>query len=331
MTRLKLFDLAQLTWLLAVIGAVAYTGRAPVAAGVASPNHVSAGATLDADQLPVRDARGFELPRRHFQHIGSSSSYADELLLALAEPERIAALSRQGKRSRRDAYRYGARPLISGPQELERLLTLHVDLLLINHYGTQSDLARAREAGIVVFDLGEMRGLASLERDIRAVATLLGDPSRGERLWRSWSRQLQQVARDIPQAARKRAAYVAIYANKLYGGTLGTSYHDVLNAAGLRDAAAESFRDWPQYDPEQLLDMDPPLIITEAGMGEQLCSHAWLHTLRACAPAQQGRADGASAPVRAGIVELSRNLMGSAGLGMLDAALELRERVYPTR
>jgi len=148
-------------------------------------------------------------------------------------------------------------------------------------------------------------------------------------LWRRWSRQLHALAQDIPQSERKRAAYVAIYANKLYGGTVGTSYHDVLTAAGLHDAAADSFRDWPQYDPEQLLLMDPPLIITETGMGEQLCNHAWLRSLQACAAAPPSGAPERAA--RAGVIELSSNLMGSAGLGMLDAALELREKVYPSR
>ena len=53
-------------------------------------------------------------------------------------------------------------------------------------------------------------------------------------------------------------------------------------------------------------------------MGEQLCQNAWLKALSAC------RAE------RAGIVELTSQLLGDPGLGMLDAALELRERVYPS-
>jgi iron complex transport system substrate-binding protein len=270
----------------------------------------------------LRDAEGHEIPAKRFQHIASTSGYADELLLALSEPERIAALSQAGRRSGRELFRYGARPSIASPSQIEQLLSLHVDLLLVSSYGGRSDLSRLREAGIVVFDLGEQRGTRSLEPSIRAVATLLGDPARGERLWRGWSRQLDAVARDIPAQARKPAAYVAIYANKLYGGTRGTSYHDVLTAAGLQDLAADTYRDWPQYDPEQLLLLDPPLIVTEAGMAAQLCAHAWLRSLRACAGGQAGH--------QTGIVEVSQNLMGSAGLGMLDAALELRQLVYPS-
>jgi iron complex transport system substrate-binding protein len=314
---MKAFDVAQALWLVLLLAGAAFASSA------APARRAPAAAVSGSSVPPLIDASGQSFAAKRYERIASSSSYADELLFALSEPERIVALSSQGKRSQRDAFRYGARPLISGPADVERLLSLRVDLLLINHFGAQSDLARMRERGVEVFDLGEMRGLSALESSIRAVATLLGDPARGDRLWSSWSRELQAVARDIPQTHRKAAMYIAIYANKLYGGTRGTSYHDVLNAAGLRDLAETNFRDWPQYDPEQLLTLDPPLIVTEDGMAEQICTHAWLRSLRACAKSE------AQSSNYQGVVEISRNLMGSAGLGMLDAALELRERVYP--
>ena len=312
---MKTFDLAQMGWLLLLLAAAVYLGSAATPE-LEAPVHAARG-----DQPPLRDAVGHTPAQKHYKRIASSSGYADELLLALAEPERIVALSGQGYRSDLDAFRYGNRVLISGPGDLERLLSLRVDLLLITHFGGQADLARASEGGIEVFDLGDMRGLTTLEDNIRAVATLLGDPARGDRLWRSWSQQLRAIARDIPENERKGAMYVAIYANKIYGGTRGTSYYDVLTAAGLRDLAADKYRDWPQYDPEQLLSLDPPLIVTEGGMSAQLCNHTWLRTLRACARGETRQYQG--------IFEISRNLMGSAGLGILDAALELRELVYP--
>ena len=310
---MTLSDAAYGAWLLALLTAVAYVGSAPEERGALQPTAAAAAGTPDA----VADATGRAVPRRAYARIASASSYADALLLALAEPERIIALSQAGHSRRPDAYRYGSRALIASPSDLERLLTLRADLLLVNHLGAQSELARVRNAGIEVFDLGELRGLASLETGLPALAALLGERARGERLWQRFHAQLQAVARDIPPAQRRAALYLAIYAGKLYGGTRGTSYHDVLSAAGLIDSAPERYRDWPAYDPEEILRMDPALIVTETGMGEQLCQNAWLKTLQAC------RAQ------RAGIVELASQLLGDPGLGMLDAALELRERVYP--
>ena len=316
-------DLVYGLWLLGLLSAVAYVGSSPdaspaPAAASASPQPSPPPAAGPAPESVV-DATGRAVPRRAYARIASASSYADELLFALCEPERIVALSHYGRSHRPDAYRYGARALVSSPSDLERLMTLSVDLLLVNHLGAQSELARVRGAGIEVFDLGEMRGLGSLETNLYALASLLGERARGERVWQRFSQQLHAVARDVEPSARKPALYLAIYAGKLYGGTRGTSYHDVLTAAGLVDVAAERYRDWPEYDPEDVLRLDPPLIVTDTGMGSQLCENAWLKALRACA-----------SPGREGIVELASNLMGDPGLGMLDAALELHDRVYRT-
>jgi iron complex transport system substrate-binding protein len=304
---MKRVDVLNAAWLLLLLASVAFVGGAfsPERRAAASPARGS-----------VRDVTGRSLPIAHYRRIASASGVADRLLLELAEPERILALSHYGKIHDPESQRYGARPEVSGPADLERLIGLNVDLLIVNHLGAEAELARARASGVPVFDLGEMRGLRSLEPNILALASLLGDRARGERLWQRFSRGLRAVAGDIPLAQRRPALYLAIYAGKLYGGTIGSSYHDVLVAAGLIDLAAGTYVDWPQYDPEQLLALDPPLIITDANMGHELCANAWLAQLRACRSQPHS------------IVELPAALIGDSGLGMLDAAQELRDRVY---
>ncbi|HEY2733813.1 MAG TPA: ABC transporter substrate-binding protein [Polyangiales bacterium] len=307
---MKRVDLLQMAWLIVVLAALALSAaafahreRLPLTAAGAPANE------------RVTDMTGRVLPIAHYRRIASASGLADRLLLELCEPERILALSHYGRVHDLDRHKYGARPDVSGPADIERLIGMNADLLIVNHLGAEAELARARASGIPVFDLGEMRGLASLQPDILALATLLGDRARGERLWRRVSRGMAAVASDIPKERRRRALYLAIYAGKVYGGTIGTSYHDVLEAAGLIDIAASGFKDWPQYDTEQLLALDPSLVITDSNMGRELCSNEWLKQLRACRE-------------RDGIVELPEALIGDSGLGMLDAAQELRVRVY---
>jgi ABC-type Fe3+-hydroxamate transport system substrate-binding protein len=302
-------------WLALLLTAAAFAGRTRE---MPQPTAAAAGDRKTAIAVEVVDASGHTLPRRAYRRIASASAYADQLLLALAEPERVIALSHNGRAHDPDAFRYGARAEISSPGELERLLALRADLLLVNHLGAESELARVRASGIAVFDLGEMRGVSSLETSILKLASALSDRGRGERLWSRWSWQFAAVARDIAPERRKRALYVAIYAGKLYGGTVGTSYHDVLEAAGLIDLAAQRYRDWPNYDPEQLLALDPPLLVTERGMADPICSNEWLRELSACKRREAGA-----------IVEIDSQLLGNPGLGMLDAAEALRARVYP--
>jgi iron complex transport system substrate-binding protein len=326
----KPVDLLSGAWLLLLLAAVTYVGgafsarsaaplsggsAAPLSGRSAAPAGVAPRAAPPASSIVV-DVTGRELPRKHYQRIASASQLADGLLLELAEPERILALSHQGRLHDPDAHRYGKRAEVSGPSDLERLIELGADVLVVNHLGAESELARARSSGIAVFDLGEMRGLRTLQPSILALATLLGDRSRGERLWQRFSRRLRAVSNDIAPTQRKQALYVAIYAGKMYGGTRGTSYNDVLTAAGLIDEAARKYSSWPEYDPEQLLELDPALIVTNSGMASELCGNVWLAGLRAC---------GAG---RAQVIEIPADLIGDAGLRMLDAAEELHDRVY---
>jgi len=231
----------------------------------------------------------------------------------------VLSFSRYAKKQHPERQRFRTGLEFAGPGDLERLLEAQVDLLLVNNRGAESQLARARAAGIVVFDLGEMRGLATLQTSIRSLARVLGDPARGERLWQRFSRRMRAVADAIPRAERKPALYLATYSGKLFGGTRGTSYHDVLESAGLIDLAAARYRDWPQYDPEQVLELDPPLIVTGSGMARELCAGQWLAPLRACRERERR------------VIELPGALLDDPGLLMLDAAEALHALAYPLR
>jgi iron complex transport system substrate-binding protein len=316
-------SVAQSAWLaLVLMGAVlvAFVDRdhtPPLAAPQASP--ITA-ATVQVTTLPngdraLADASGDLVPLRTYRRIASASIVADELLLALAEPERIIALTHYGREGTPFAHRYGDRIALHGVNDAELLRKQRIDLLIANHLGAPAELARARDTGAQVFNLGDMRGLSTLIPNIEAVALLLGDRDRGIRLAESFQHRMRAVAADIPRERRKTAMYVSAYGGQLFGGASRTSYHDVLEAAGLIDVAATSFRDWPHYDPEQLLALDPEVIVTTEASVQVLCRTSGLGHLRACS--------------RAGsIIELDEALIGDPGLGMLDAAEQIRARVY---
>jgi iron complex transport system substrate-binding protein len=267
----------------------------------------------------LADAGGHVVPLRHYARIASGTSVADDLLLALAEPERVVVLSAYGREHSAEPHRYGARKLLGGPTHVEMLKREGVDLLLLHHLGAPTELERVREAGLEVFNLGHMRGLTTLRDNIEIVAALLGQPERGRYLSEKLVRRMGAVAADIPKNERKRGLYVSAYGGQLFGGGKGTSYNDVLEAAGLIDVAAASYRDWPHYDPEQVLQMDPDVVVTSQGSADALCRVSGLEHLRAC---QQGGR---------GVVAMDDALMGDPGLSMLDAAETVRDLVYGAR
>jgi len=265
--------------------------------------------------LALVDVDGRVVPLKDYKRIASVSTVSDELLLALCEPERIVAMTEYGRKNLPDGFRYGARPSVQRELAVETLRTLHVDLLITHHLGAPAELEHVREAGIEVFNLGQMRGLSTLLPNIHTVATLLGDPARGERLARRLQRRLRSVAADIHPERRKTAVYVSAYAGQLLGGAAGTSYHDVLTAAGLNAVAATRYRDFMHYDPEQLISLDPDILVTTDTSEAQLCRIYGLGQLRAC-------------KTPGGVVAIDAAVIGNPGLGMLDAAEELQERVY---
>jgi iron complex transport system substrate-binding protein len=252
-----------------------------------------------------------------YRRILSASTVADSLLLALAEPDRILAFTKYSATESPQAYRFAGKPRFAGIADVETALALEPDLVLTNSFGAPERLAQLRDAGLTVFDMGEMRGLSSLLPNIETVGILVGRPEEGARLARRFAARMRALAHDVPDAKRPSGIYLSVFGDSLFGGTTGTSFHDVLTAAGIRDAATGRYEGWPRYTAEGLLGLDPELIVTQTGMRAAICAYPGLEQLRACRPGE-GR-----------IVEVDGVLIGDPSLAMLDAAEAVFEQVHP--
>lgn len=243
--------------------------------------------------------------------IVSVSTLADRLLLDLCSPERVVAFTARSAEGR-DGYRFAGRPTVRALDDIERIVSLAPDLVITHNVADARRVARLRDAGVRVVDLGGLDGVRSLVIDAAQIGAICGLPEAGERYGRTFARRMERVASGIVD--RRSAIYLSLYADRLFGGTVGSSYHDVLTAAGLRDAAQGSFTGFPQYAIEQVLELDPELIVTRNGMAATLCSHPALGRLRACPD---------------GMIEIDGDLLDDPGPGMLDAAEEIHAAAYP--
>jgi len=297
----------------------ALRGAPLAAAGVRAPAWDGPGAVEPVDSpaggRALADATGTLIPLTHRARIASGSSLADPLLLALASPEQIVAFSAGASRAR-DAYRYAGKPSVDATRQLEQVIELKPDLVLVNSLGEHARVQRLRDAGLVVFDLGPMWGVQTFLRNVSAVGWLLGRHDVAREFAGHFQARLDAIAQHVPRAARRTALYVSVEANQLYGGTRGTSFHDVLEYAGLVDVAARDFQGWPSYDPEQLLMLDPDLIVTHTGMRSTLCEQGQFRTLRACQSEDA-------------VLEVDPRLLDDAGIGMLDCAEAIHRAAYP--
>lgn len=315
-SRLALINAAGVAAALGLALVVAARGAPP--AIVAQP---AATASLEVVALPgggrgLRDTTDHVVELRAYRRILAASTMADRLLHELAEPDRVVGVTAYGRAQSPWAYQQADKPVLGGVDDVEAVLSLSPDLVILNNFGQTSKVARLRERGIEVFDLGEMRGADMLVRDIHIVATLLGHPERGRRLATAWQRRFAAVADALDGRARKRAVYLGTYGGKVFGGTRGSSYGDILAAAGLVDVAAAEYEGWPQYDAEQLLRLDPDLVVTKPGMGAELCRIPGLERLRGCL-------------TPGGFVEIEGVVLDDAGLAMLDAAEQIFAAAYP--
>lgn len=264
-------------------------------------------ALLDADGTPV--------PLTDYRSIASGSTVSDWLLFELCEPERIRAVTERSLKSAPWRHRFVGKRALASLNNVEALLALKPDLLIIDSFGDPSRVARLRERGITVYDMGQMRGLTTLWPTIERIGALCGRHARARALTDRWRRAMTALAAGVPVNERARGLYLSPYGDKLFGGTKGTGYHDLLHHGGLRDAAAATFSDFPEYNAEQVLGLDPDLIITREGMAGAVCRHAGLSVLRAC------RQSGA-------IIELPSFAIDDPGLGLLESIESLYRAVY---
>ena len=267
-----------------------------------------------AGEQVAKDATGGEIPVRAYARIVSTSTIADQVLIEIIEPERLLAISAHTLRSQQ-SQPFEDKIGVEHARDIETIIELRPDIVFINNFLDRRQVERLKEAGLNVFDLGPMRGLETLLPNIAQLASVLGVPERGRALGDRLVHELDELAADIPDDERREALYVGIHGDRLYGGTAGTSFHDVLLAAGLVDVAAEAgFDGWPAFTNEQLLSLDPPWIITNPGTERSLCRHPGLRSLTAC---------------RAGQVRsIETHLLTDPGLGMLQAAEAVHAAVY---
>jgi iron complex transport system substrate-binding protein len=300
-TALALATLAGVNW------------SVPADAGVAHPTPQPNAITQ------VVDASGIAIPVRDFQRIVSASTVADGLLVELIDRRRVLAFTSYSMNQGWERQRFAGAAAIDTINDLEAILNLKPDLVLASLHGSEQQVARLREAGIAVFNLGEMRGVEGFLRSVRSLTQLLQIPQQGQHYSATFSRRLQRIAGQLPESGRKSVAYVAVFGSKLYGSGRNTNYEDVFRYAGVIDRGAEHYENFPEYSAEQVLQLDPDLIVAREGTQEALCRYPGLAGLRACRD-----------PIHS-ILELPESVISSAGPEMLLAAEAVHDFAYDAK
>jgi iron complex transport system substrate-binding protein len=304
---------------LVAILALASWGATRVGTGPESAGTIVVAAPAAPGATELVDVRGQTVPAAAYQRIISLNLVADPILLHLVEPTRIIAVSEYGRHQHPDGFRFGDRPGVVDADDLETILSLKPDLVIASKFTEEAFRARLLESDIEVFDLGEMRGVKTTLLNIRTLGQLLQQVERAAQLEADYQMRLAALDAAIPDDQEAPGLYLSIYGDSLFGGTVGSSYSDMLRLAGVHDLAeAHGYVEWPRFNPEQLLAIDPPLVITQSGMGALLCGHSTLQRLACC---QSGGR----------VIEVPGTYHSDPGLGLVHAAYTVQQMVHPTR
>jgi iron complex transport system substrate-binding protein len=176
------------------------------------------------------EAGAAETPRR----VVSIHLCADQLLLALADRDQIAAVSWHAGDAAQSYMASRATGLRETYGDAEDVIALHPDLVLAGAYSGRGAVALVRRLGIAVVDLALPRSFADIRRQVLAVAEALGHPERGRALVAEMDARLDWAARE---AAALPPAVAVLY--QPGGVTMGAGFleDEILRRAGLVNLA----------------------------------------------------------------------------------------------
>lgn len=130
--------------------------------------------------------------------VASVNLCTDQLLLALADRDQIASLSRLARDPSLAFLADQARGIPLNEGRAETLVVDPPDLVLAGTYGQQEQVALLRRQGIEVLPLGPWTSLEHGRAQIRTLAGRLGHPDRGEALIARIDEALAQAGGIVP-------------------------------------------------------------------------------------------------------------------------------------
>ncbi len=129
---------------------------------------------------------------------------ADQLVLALADRDQIAAVSWLAGDAHQSFMAQAAKGLPITYGTAEEVVALRPDLVLASAYAARPTVALLRRLGIRVLDLGLPRSFADIARETARVAAAVGHPERGRKLVADMHGRLAAAA--PPSGARRPVA-----------------------------------------------------------------------------------------------------------------------------
>jgi len=195
----------------------------------------------------------------------------------------------------------------------ETVLAFAPDLVLCNGYNEPQTAAALLRAGVPVMVLPGPGSLADCERTVLLLGEVLDTQAEADVQVAAMERRAAALRDRAARGERRRGLCFTYNPTGSWTGGTGTLHDEALRLAGLSNAAAEAgIRDHAQVSVEQVLAMDPDVLVVDAPLRQ---GRGTLQFLRESGSLRDLRA------LRAGhVVELPQALYATGSHLVLDAA-----------
>lgn len=254
------------------------------------------------------------------QRVVSQTVGTDDLLLAIAEPRQIAALSHLAQDERyspsfQEAKRF---PHLAN-SDAESVLRLRPDLVIATSYTEVEVLNLLRRAKVNLLVIERYETLDDLYTNARRIGKALRREARAEELIRQWKARVEALRVRLQGVKPVRVLAVGLYP---FTAGAGTTFQDICDHAGALNVAAEAGLKGHAPTPgEQVLAWRTEVLVAPGEPGFDMKARLMeLPPYKFLPALKQGR-----------LVELPGSLMAATSQARIDGYEALARALHPER
>jgi|YNPNPStandDraft_1061719.scaffolds.fasta_scaffold14016_3 iron complex transport system substrate-binding protein len=196
--------------------------------------------------------------------IVSMTLATDEILLDLVGPERLAGItylaSDASLSNIADRPELAQIPNVVQPNPgPEQIIAMEPDLVLVAAFTDAAVIEQLKQAGLPVFVMGFVSSIDSIKESILTIGELVGEPEKAQEMVDAMDARLDEITIAIGGVEGEPPTVLYLSSDGWVAGA-GTSLDDIIIRAGGVNAAADLV-DWNQVSEEQIIQMNPDVVI----------------------------------------------------------------------
>jgi iron complex transport system substrate-binding protein len=192
------------------------------------------------DGHQVTDSQGYvlTLPLKP-ERIVSLSIATDEMLMELVPADRIAALTYLAEDSGISNIADEAKQVQTKIRaNAEAVIALQPDLVLVPSWQPVELVEAMRDAGLPVYVFKSAQNIAEVRENIKDIANIVGEPEKGTDVVSRMDSALEKIAAKVKGILETDRQVAARFSNMGGSGGIGSTFDDICQHAGVKNAAA---------------------------------------------------------------------------------------------